>query len=188
VRLFVAIDLDDDARRRVVAEQRRVARILAPFQPALAWTRIDQIHLTLAFLGEVQGDQVSGVIEAMERPIGGWAPFAVVFGGFGVFPPRGAPRVLWLGLLSGSAEVIGIQRVVAERLAGLGLPGEARPFHPHLTLARWRNSRPSDRRLVPQVESHDGVAQVRVEAVTLYESRVSSSGRAYTALARARLE
>ena len=86
----------------------------------------------------------------------------------------------------GESEIIHLQEEVVRRLERLGTTLERRPFHPHLTLARWRTSRPADRRLVPTVESR-AVARLTVDRVTLYQSRLSAAGPAYTALARATL-
>src|SRR5258705_11003161 len=75
-------------------------------------------------------------------------PFRFELGGVGAFPPRGAPRALWIGVKSGAEHVIQVQSLLAGRLGrleGVGIERERRPFIPHLTLARWRESRPSDR-------------------------------------------
>ena len=84
------------------------------------------------------------VVEAIGQPVQA-ERFPIVFGGLGLFPPAGAPRVLWLGLTAGARDVIGVQREIAARVTRLGIGLERRPFQPHLTLARWRTSRRSDR-------------------------------------------
>ena len=184
MRLFVALDLDDDARRAIAALQQRVAKALEadrsmkPVDPA-------RMHLTLAFLGEIAEPAVPAIVDALSSNIA--VPlFAAEFEGLGVFPPRGAPRVLWLCVGRGESEIVQLQREVAARLERLGVTLEPRPFHPHLTLARWRTSRPADRPRALSVESR-AVARMNVDHVTLYQSRLSPAGPAYTALARATL-
>jgi 2'-5' RNA ligase len=181
MRLFIAIELDDRARHDIVAEQARLTASGHLDRSGLKWIKAEQLHLTLAFLGEVDDSRNQAVIEMMRPPIPG-DRFAVVFGGLGVFPPAGAPRVLWLGLTAGASEVIDVQRQVADRVARLGIPLE-RSFHPHLTLGRWRLSRESDRRRVLDAAS-DHVTRVDVEAVALVRSRLSQAGAAHTALCR----
>jgi 2'-5' RNA ligase len=144
------------------------------------------MHLTLAFLGEVDEGRSQTLVEVMRQPIDR-PPQPIAFGGLGMFPPHGAPRVLWLGVDSGEAEVLDIQRVVAERVKSLDVTLEARPFHPHLTLARWRDSRPSDRRRLAGVEQRKSVARIAATSVTLLHSRLSSNGPTYTALCEAPL-
>ena len=83
-------------------EQRQLAALLRDSgRLSLKWIRPEHMHLTLAFLGEIDPLRGAAVVDAMSQPIEA-PPFAIAFGGLGVFPPRGAPRVLWLGLVSGS--------------------------------------------------------------------------------------
>jgi 2'-5' RNA ligase len=77
--------------------------------------------------------------------------------------------------------------VIAARAATLGLPIEDRAFHPHLTLARWRESRPADRRRALAVSPRGVVAAAHIDGATLYQSRLSPAGPTYTPLARANL-
>jgi 2'-5' RNA ligase len=184
VRLFVALDLDDDARRAIAVLQQRAGQALGDPR-SMKMVDPAHMHLTLAFLGEIPGHDVPPIVDALSISIN-VHPFAAAFGGLGVFPPGGAPRVLWLGVEEGADEIVEVQRVVAGRLGGLGMKLEPRPFHPHLTLARWRASRPADRQHAPAVESR-AVARVKVDRVTLYQSRLSAAGPAYTALTHATL-
>ena len=184
MRLFVAIELDEGARLAIAEEQQRVKRALG--DNTLKWVRPEHMHLTLAFLGEVNDARSQALAEVMRQPIDR-PRLAIAFGGLGMFPPHGAPRVLWLGVTAGETEVIDIQRVVADRLKSFGVEIEARPFHPHLTLARWRDSRPSDRRRLAGVEKRESIARIAATSVTLLHSRLSSNGPTYTALSRAPL-
>ena len=187
MRLFVAIDLDDDARAAIVAEQNRLKRALTGVDPSSArWVGPEGMHLTLAFLGEVDDARGAAIVDAMQADVDA-APFRMAFAGLGVFPPRGAPSVLWVGVTTGLREVMSVQQLVAGRLARIGVELEKRPYHPHLTLARWRGARHGDRRRVMAADLGAEVAQVDVAAVTLHQSRLSSSGSRYTTLARAEL-
>jgi len=127
------------------------------------------------------------------------APFDVTFGGVGVFPPRGAPRVLWIGIADGAAHLERLQHEIAERVRAAGIAFDDRPFHPHLTVGRWRGTErrrsSAARRSAPErlrrdlaaLDGSDRIACVSVTRATLYRSRLSSSGPAYTALAHANL-
>jgi 2'-5' RNA ligase len=181
----VALDLDDDARRAIARVQRRVAtalgadRLMKAVDPA-------HMHLTLVFLGETAPRTVPAIVDRLSTDID-MRPFEAEYQGLGVFPPSGAPRILWLGVGQGGSEIIRLQREAASRLAGLGVTLERRPFHPHLTLARWRSSRATDRERALSAESRATVARVNVDHLTLYQSRLSPAGPAYTALTRANL-
>ena len=185
MRLFVAIDLDDDARTAIARLQERVGNALGA-ERSLKRVNPSHMHLTLAFLGEIAEPAVPPIVDLLSAHID-LRSFVAEFQGLGVFPPRGAPRVLWLGVEQGADEIVEVQREVASRLEGVGVVLERRPFHPHLTLARWRNSHPADRQRALSAEFREAVARVSVGYVTLYQSRLLPVGPTYTALARATL-
>ena len=187
MRLFVAIDLDDDARAAIAAEQNRLKRALSGSDPSSArWIEPERMHLTLVFLGDVDEARGAAIVDAMQAGVDA-APFRMVLAGLGVFPPRGAPSVLWIGVTTGLREVTSVQRQIAERLARIGVELEKRPYHPHLTLARWRRAHSDDRRRAIAADRGTEVARVDVATVTLLQSRLSSSGSRYTTMASAEL-
>jgi 2'-5' RNA ligase len=189
MRLFVAVDLDETARPAIARLQQALASRLASDR-ALRWVRPDRMHLTVMFLGEIAEAGVAPLIGVLSRPLDA-KPFPVTLAGVGVFPSRGAPQVLWLGAAEGADRLAALETLVAERLAPLGIDRERRPFHPHLTLARWRGRAATrvaaaDRVRVTR-EPSDRVARFDVDHVTLYASRLSPAGPTYLALARANL-
>jgi 2'-5' RNA ligase len=186
MRAFVAVELDDPARAFVAEEQRLVAKLIGSKSSSLRLVEPQQIHLTLVFLGNVAPALVEALTAAMRQPIAGVAPFRIGIGGLGVFPPRGAPRVLWLGLSAGERQLNELHAAVAGRVAALGIPLEERGFHPHLTLARWRHARPTDRPALERATTRAGAAMT-VDRVTLFESRLSSEGASHFPLAQAPL-
>jgi 2'-5' RNA ligase len=186
MRLFVAADLPDTVRDALAVEQARIRSALAESDSSLKWVKPQHAHLTLVFIGNVEDARVPAVVDAVSADID-LSAIDVTFEGAGAFPPRGAPRVLWIGVGSGARELVELQRVVASRIATLGLRLEDRAFHPHLTLARWRESRPTDRSRALAAAPGSVVARAQVDGATLYQSRLSPSGPAYTALARANL-
>ena len=97
MRLFVAVDLSDDAREAIAAEQKRIAAALGCSKSSLKWVKPEQVHLTLVFLGSVDDRACRGCRRRRSARDVDLAPFDMVLDGVGVFPPRGAPRVLWIG-------------------------------------------------------------------------------------------
>ncbi len=182
MRLFVAIELDEGARGAIHQVQRRIATALGPDAHMLRFVRAEHLHVTLLFLGEVAEARLPYLLEALHPPLE-LAPFTLTFGGIGVFPSRGAPRALWLGLSTGAAAVTALHALVSARV---GVPAAGHeggpPFTPHATLGRWRRNGLRHRPALPRVE--DASASVGVASVTLFESRLSTSGPAYTALLR----
>jgi RNA 2',3'-cyclic 3'-phosphodiesterase len=186
MRMFVAVDLDD-ANRAVVADAQRRALTVVREKSSLRPVDPQQVHVTLAFLGDVRSPLAERVVEEMGRPVADVAPFRLRIGGLGMFPARGAPRVLWLGLQEGAREMIMLQSAVARRLEASGVVLEDRAFHPHVTIARWRDARPSDRLLFEKDAARGAAAGMAVDRVTLFESRLSSKGASHFPLAHALL-
>jgi 2'-5' RNA ligase len=186
VRLFVAVDLDAAARAAIAAEQARIAAAVRDIRSPVTWVKPDRMHLTLVFLGEIEAVRVPAIAESMGRPID-TPPFEIVLEHVGTFPPRGAPRVVWLGVGDCARHLMDLQEEIARRVRALNVELESRVFHPHLTLGRWKTSRFSDRRKVLAAVEPGPIARLTVDGATLYHSRLSSSGPAYTPLARATL-
>ncbi|MCU1385028.1 MAG: hypothetical protein JWL71_3725, partial [Acidobacteria bacterium] len=144
MRLFAAVDLSSETREAIAAEQQRIRTALGESGGSLKWVGAGNAHLTLVFLGQVDAAAVPLLADDFSCDIA-LPPFEIAVSGLGMFPERGAPRVLWLGIGAGAGSLIALQRAVAVRVAAHGVALEARDFHPHLTLARWGASRPADR-------------------------------------------
>jgi 2'-5' RNA ligase len=127
---------------------------LAPHRaawPGLRWERRELLHVTVAFLGEVDERGVERLLPRLERVAGRCPPLKLSFAGAGAFPSGGAyARVLWTGLYGDRRTLAGLAASVgaAGRQVGAAA-GEHKTFRPHLTLARCR--RPTDVR--PLVEA-----------------------------------
>jgi 2'-5' RNA ligase len=182
VRLFIAVDLSDAERAAVTLIQRAVIEGLAG-GGRLRLVKPEQQHLTLVFIGEVEEDRGRRIVQVMERTIP-LAPFSVGFREIAAVPPRGAPRVLILAAGEGAESAVQLHAYLVDLLADEGVPRDRRPFRPHLTLGRWRESRPFDR---PRASSAGGSVDVEVRRVTLFQSRLSPAGPSYTRLATAPL-
>jgi 2'-5' RNA ligase len=184
MRLFTAIELSDHARAAIAAAQRTAAAEVSESAHSLRLVRAEHLHLTLVFIGEVGADAARPIVDCMSADIP-QLPFRIVFGGLGIFPAHGAPRVLWLGVRDGVRQVIDLHTLVRDRLVRAGAEVERDSYEPHLTLGRWRGRGRAPRSRLPA--GNEMVAAVDVAAVTLFESRLSSAGPSYTRLAQARL-
>ena len=189
MRLFVAVEIDPALARelaRVVGELRARVDSHAP-RARLTWVAEDRLHFTVRFIGEVDESRASGIATALAAPLP-VAPVDLTMGSIGAFPPTGRPRVIWAGIQDGRDPMAGIEREVSARLAGCGIPPEGRDYSPHLTLARVRD--PASLRVRDVLE---GVPQgpfgsTRVEAITLFQSRLSPKGPTYVVLQRTALQ
>ena len=187
LRLFVALALPDEVR----AELRRVAGAMRAFAPnGTRWVNVDGAHLTLRFIRSTPPAAAAALGEAVTRAAEGIAPFELSLAGAGVFPPRGAPRVLWAGIDGALDALANLRRNVEDALAVAGLPHEERAFAPHLTLARV-NARLSPDEAQTLREATEAVDVQRigfaVNEVGLYHSDLLPTGAVYTCLASGQL-
>ena len=139
MRLFFAIEPDAQARAAIGAALRDAASALGPDAAGIRWVHTDGVHLTLHFLGEVDEVRARALADALRAPFAG-APFEVRLDRFGVFPPTGPPRTVWLGAGKGAEDTRRVYEEIGRRLTALDFAIEPRPFTPHLTVGRVRDS------------------------------------------------
>lgn len=179
-RLFVAVELPQAVRDAIRGATAPLRRSLAGFR----WSGAQNLHLTLAFIGDVE----PGDVPPIERGVGGAVrpvePFPTGLTGLGRFPERGRAKVVWVGLDDAEGRIAGLATTVTAGLAGFLEPDD-RPFHPHITIARARHPG-----AVSPAMLDDPVPGVRfgVEAVTLFRSHLGAEAPRYERLGRWNLE
>jgi 2'-5' RNA ligase len=136
-RLFIAAPIPEVVAGRVGELVDRVAAEMGPDGHRVRWVQMDGLHLTLRFLGPTMPDHVAIVAGAMDRAARTVAgPFEVRLGGAGGFPDVTHPRALWLGIRDGASQLGLLSTALTEALVSAGWELDARPFRPHLTIAR----------------------------------------------------
>jgi RNA 2',3'-cyclic 3'-phosphodiesterase len=188
VRLFVAVEIDAAvvaAAQTVTAQLRERAEAAAP-QARITWIPANLMHLTIRFIGNVADQEVARLVDALTArlPI---HPFSLEVSGLGAFPPRGAPRVLWAGITAGTDELVRTEVETSARLQQLGIPPDDRVFSPHLTLARVREPGGLKTSALLAGLERTPLGTSRVDAITLFESRLSPKGPTYVPLHRTAL-
>jgi len=143
-RLFVAIFPPAQIQQRLAEAARAVDTGLSP--KAVAWTRQEQIHLTLNFLGNVECSRVNEFARTIGETCLRTAPHFLQAQGIGCFPSASRPQIIWAGLAGAGAVLQELKKWLDESLATLGYLPETRPFHPHLTIGRVKQLKTSDRR------------------------------------------
>jgi RNA 2',3'-cyclic 3'-phosphodiesterase len=183
-RLFIAIDVDEHARDAIARISSDLRTTIDP-RSRMSWVRPERMHLTLHFFAHADEVLERRILSAFDEPVRE-PSFRLAFEGLGFFPERGSPRVLWLGVREGLAELRRLHQILTGRLSRALPPGAAKPFTPHLTLARFRSRVP--RGQIEDIGSIQASAgPCAIDRVTLYESHLSSAGPAYLRLAEAAL-
>ena len=188
MRLFAAVEIGEALARRaahVTAELERRATAAAK-RAKVTWIPADRMHLTIRFIGEVDDDQASMVREVLEDPLA-IVPFSLTLCGAGTFPKSGTPRVVWLGVTHGREQLLQVEREITARLTPLGIPEEDRAYSPHLTVARVRDPAGlKSARLLDGLTDHR-IGTAHIDAITLFQSKLSPKGPTYTPLLHTRL-
>jgi 2'-5' RNA ligase len=164
-RLFIAIDFSESVRERLAALPVGVrgARLLPP----------EQYHLTLRFIGEVEGSMFNDISEALGDMTA--APFDLRLSGVGHFPPSGQPKVLWAGVAE-SEPLRQLQGRIETCLRGLGLAPDGQNYTPHVTLARLKYGKINRIREF-LVEHNDFTTDdIPITAFNLYSSTLGNKG------------
>ena len=185
MRLFTGIELEAAVVRAgadVIGELTRRAERQAP-RARIAWVTPERLHVTVRFIGQ-SDDLASARIHATLSPPIEVAPFDLTIQGLGSFPPRGAPRVIWAGMAGDDDSRRLHEHDITDRLSNAGVPPESRPYSPHLTLGRIREASGLSATALFRGLSEIVLGTTTVEAITLFESRVSSKGAVYVPLLR----
>ena len=185
MRLFVALDIDPEVRRRITEFRNQ----MRPLAPDVRWVEPETFHITLQFLGETKRlDEIQRALQSVRA-----APIALSFRNAGFFPSPKSPRVFWVGI-EADQNLQELVNSVGRVLRPLGFEPDAAPFKPHLTLARAGSGRPHP---VPGEHSAPALQGLRTRLETLgplefgtmtahefylYESKLSPAGARYTKL------
>jgi RNA 2',3'-cyclic 3'-phosphodiesterase len=182
MRLFIGIPLPGEYARIIGEIQDRWKKRLSS---NVTWVRPELVHVTLKFLGEVDQGRVADIVSAM----GALAreSFGARGGVGGVFPDRGAPRVVWVGMDRGGEECAECFRCLDDGLARTGFAPESRPFRPHLTVARIKVADRGDDWPGLLRDLGQGWPEFAVDRIVLWQSVLSSFGPTYRKVAEMRL-
>ena len=169
-RLFVAIDLQESTRQLLAS--------LDPQIRGVRWIDPAQMHLTLAFFGDVADD----IELALRKKLGviEFGAFFLPVVGVGTFSAKGAPKIIWIGVGKAHPHLFQIYKRVQETAFAAGLEPELRPWHPHITIARCRDVAPQSLRRFLKANADLDAGMIRVEAFHLYSSKLTPNGPIHT--------
>ncbi len=185
MRLFVALDIPGAVRSKLSAYADRMRE----YAPDAKWARVEGLHVTLKFIGEVKDEKLEPIKAALGRVK---APeFEVGFAGTGFFPNAKSPRVFWAGVKA-DHDLPQLAKAVDDELAAIGFAPEDRAYSPHLTLARSRNG--ELKALTPLLEpeappqlGNPTFGTMSAREFFLYLSKPGRGGSTYTKLQAFRL-
>lgn len=182
MRLFIALDIPAEVRERLSQYVERV-RIYAP---DARWARVESLHVTLKFIGEVNEAKIQEIKNALPQVMA--SPFEVSFNGTGFFPAPKSARVFWAGVTAPDS-LKHLAAAVESSVEKAGIPPEKRPYQAHLTLARAPEGGASRHcfRLLQERLSAEPAPQfgtMTAQEFFLYQSQIMRGGARYTKLQR----
>ncbi|MDI6871325.1 MAG: RNA 2',3'-cyclic phosphodiesterase [Bacillota bacterium] len=183
LRVFIAVDIPAALQGKLSSVADRLRRLPGDAR----WVSAPHLHLTLRFLGEIDPAQLPSVSAVVGKVAARHGPFPVTLAGLGLFPERGAPHVVWLGVERGRVELSALQRDLQTELELSGFAPEERPFTPHLTLARLRTADPAAWREAVCRFGRDPVLSFEVRDIRVMNSELTRRGPIYTVLSVAPL-
>jgi 2'-5' RNA ligase len=169
IRLFVAIDIPEIIGREVQGMGRSI--------PKTRPVPMEQLHITLKFIGEVDGTtflDIRDVLEKIHQP-----KFTLCLKSVGTFPPRGIPRILWAGV-SPLQNLLTLHNSIERELESINVPREKKKFSPHLTLARLSNPPITKLQQFLAGNALLNTSDFPVQTFNLYSSQLTQKGAVHT--------
>jgi RNA 2',3'-cyclic 3'-phosphodiesterase len=183
IRAFIAVELPVEIKNNLRECQ---ARLQSSSGNQVKWVDPEIIHLTLKFMGNINVTDVNPVTTAMLDAAVQGHSFKLQIQNWGAFPNLNRVQVIWVGLGGDLAILLELQKNLENNLAKLGFVTEARPFAPHLTLGRVRDTASS----IDKQNIGKAIAALKVESIltfpvislNLMQSKLRPQGPEYTCL------
>jgi len=183
MRTFIAIEIPSEVKSALAALQDELRRAGAD----VSWTRPENIHLTLRFLGEVDERRIGEVEKVCVASAAEFRPFTLSLNDTGVFPNARQPRVLWAGLAGEIEKAVEMRKRINDGLALIGFEREDKDFRPHLTIGRVKSTKKT-RELLAIAEARQVPAlSFVVTEIVLMKSELHPAGARYTPIAKVSL-
>lgn len=176
LRLFIAIDLTDATKNAIQQCCQPLKK--HPQLTALNWTKLENLHITLRFLGDTPPAKLDPIINALQQQTK-LTPFTLRTTKVTVFPPQ-HERLLVL-LVHLSHELAALYQQVNQTLSLLALAQDPRPFLPHITVARAKPT--THFPFIPELMTTVTLEQ-QIDHICLYQSDTRPEGSCYTVLKR----
>lgn len=188
MRLFVAIDIDDDVKKRLKRLQDNISQQCPSKQFDVKWVLPENMHLTLKFLGEVDNTKSLEVCRIVESVAAEKNAFELGFGSVGSFGGRSA-SVVWVGMGVGVEKLQDLQKDLENKFVRDGWAGDNKTFSGHLTLCRVKNPK-TGYKLKRICDSYKdfNAGSVFVDSIAVYCSQLTSDGPVYSVIGRYKLQ
>ena len=185
MRAFICFKLPE----RLISSIGRIQVSVKQYGLKIRWVRPENIHLTIKFLGDIKWSEIDGIGRLIKETAMDFTPLLLSAQGIGVFPNLNRPRVIWIGISGQIEELIGLQKMLDNKLRIIGFPKEKRPFKGHLTIGRIKGSIDSNKLsdVLNQINRF-AASPFSVDKIYLMQSDLKPLGAVYTRLMTADFE
>ncbi len=180
-RIFVAIDIPDEARMRVASYMKTLKQEFADLR--VRWEKSEKLHVTVKFAGNLDESDLASLVARASTEAAKTDPFTITISGTGAFTKRSSrANVLWLGLESYSPN--GALNLIEGIAARLSSDDAERKFKPHLTIARLKDPKISRELIIRHLESKFEPVEFGATELVVYESKLLPTGSVYSMISR----
>ena len=179
-RLFCAVELPAEVRKQLEEHILKLRKAVPDV--AASWSRVENIHLTLKFFGNVALDRIPAISAPASRAVGEFSSFPIGIGTTGVFPRPSRAQVLWIGVSDPSGKLSALQARLENECAAEGFPKENRAYRPHLTIARIRKPEGARRLVDAHLQMNFPTTDIELNELIVFRSELSPKGSNYTAI------
>ena len=180
IRSFLAFELPEDIKAIVS----RVSAEMKGSPLDIRWVKIDNIHLTVIFLGKISTEHAVDIGTIAGDVCNDFEPFSISLKGTGIFSSKRNPRVLWIGLDSDMKRMSHFKDTLQKNLKPFGIKAGKRKFNPHLALGRFRKGAKSSVNLDALLQKHKDLTSpvCSLRELALFKSDLKPGGAIYTKL------
>ena len=182
-RTFIAVKIEiGEKLKEIISILRRELK-----NDSVKWVDPDNMHITLAFLGDTGDETIKKVSSVVTKSCSGFGDFTFTISGLGIFKSLNDPRVIWAGI-AGYDKFTSLHTIIKNGLEETDFKTEDRQFNPHLTLGRIKFLQ-STRQLEELINRYSKTIfqQVSVSEIVFYESILQQSGHVYWPIEKFRL-
>ncbi|HEU4932183.1 MAG TPA: RNA 2',3'-cyclic phosphodiesterase [Pyrinomonadaceae bacterium] len=177
-RVFCAVELPPEVRAQLEDHVARLRKEIPDV--AASWSRVENIHLTLKFFGNVTVDRIETISRAIDRAVKEFTPFEVSIGKTGAF----RTQVLWIGVSDPSEKLSALYQRLEDECAAVGFEKEDRAYRPHLTIARIRRPEGARRLADAHLQMTFQTTVIQLKELVVFRSELSPKGSKYTAISK----
>ncbi len=184
MRVFIGIKLNKNCIESIKRELKSFKKIGSPIK----WTKDENIHLTLKFLGEINKNKLEELISKIEERINDIIKFKMIIKGFGAFNKNGILTIFWAGVEK-SKELYKLYNLIEDSCNSIGIEREIREFVPHITLGRNKknyNFKKFFEKLSDMNDKH--ITEQMVSSFQIFKSELTSQGPNYSILKEIKID